>query len=126
MIDAEIEREIQKALFSKAKELEIDIVESNGTEDHVHVLIQSKATLAPSDIAKHMKGTSSHFVNHVLLKGDPIRSLYWQDGYGVISVSPGAVRSVQHYVRNQKEPHKSARLQGDLEVTQEAGIDDIS
>ena len=125
MIDAEIEREVQKALFSKAKELEIEIVESNGTEDHVHILIRSKATLTPADIAKHMKGTSSHFVNHVILKGDPIRSLYWQDGYGVVSVSPGAVRSVQQYIRNQKEHHRSGKVQGELEVSQGSGVGDM-
>ena len=126
IIDAEIEGGVQKALFSKAKELEIAIVESNGTEDHFHVLVKSKATLTPADIAKHMKGTSSHFVNHVVLKGDTLRSLYWQDGYGVVSVSPGAVRSVQQYIRKQKEHHKSGKLQGDLEVSQQPDGESIT
>ncbi len=77
IIDIEIEGEIRKAFFSKANKLRIDILETNGTEDHIHMLIQSIPSLAPSDIVKHFKGSSSHFVNHIALKGDKIRTLYW-------------------------------------------------
>lgn len=64
MIDDQIESAVKSVLYSKAKELQLEIIES-------------------------------HFVNHVTLKGDNLRTLYWQDGYGVTSVSPGAVSSVR-------------------------------
>jgi len=116
LINAKIDDGLRTALFSKAKELEIKIVEANGTRDHIHVLVKSKSALAPADIAKNLKGASSHFVNHVVLGQDRIRSLYWQDGYGVVSVSPGAVHSVQQYIKNQKEHHSSSKLIGSLEI----------
>jgi len=115
MIDDAIELAVNSILYSKAKELQLEIIESNGTSDHLHVLLKARPSIAPADIAKHLKGSSSHFVNHVTLKGDNLRTLYWQDGYGVTSVSPGAVSSVRQYVRKQKEHHNNHTLQEDFE-----------
>ena len=115
MIDQEIEIALKKVFYSKAKELNLKIVEVNGMEDHIHILIESNPSISPSDIAKHMKGASSHFVNHEVLKQDNVRSLYWQDGYGVITVSPQAVAAVTKYIQNQKEHHASSDLKMEFE-----------
>jgi putative transposase len=115
IIDVEVEASLKEIFSTKAEELDIEIVESNSTADHVHVLVKSKSTLAPADIAKNLKGASFHFVNHVVLRQDRFRSLYWQDGYGVVSVSPGSVRSIKKYIRNQKEHHASNELIEDFE-----------
>jgi putative transposase len=115
MIDDQIEPAVKSILYSKAKELQLEIIEADGTSDHLHLLVKGNPSIAPADIAKHMKGSSSHFVNHVTLKGDSLRTLYWQDGYGVTSVSPGAVSAVGRYIRRQKEHHNSNTLQEDLE-----------
>jgi putative transposase len=125
LVDAEIENGLRAVFLAKAEELEIEIVETNGTQDHVHLLVKSKPALAPADIAKNLKGASSHFVNHVVLGQDRIRSLYWQDGYGVVSVSPGAVRSVQEYIRNQKQRHASNELIDDLEIVANSIENDV-
>lgn len=117
MIDNEIETALHKVLFSKAKELEIEILAVNGTEDHIHILIESHPSIAPADIVKHLKDSSSHFVNHVTLKNDKTRVLYWQDGYGIISVSPKAVKTVCQYIANQKEHHKAKDLKEELEIS---------
>jgi putative transposase len=115
IIDGEIENVIKKVLFSKAKELRIVILQVNGTEDHLHLLVRSKPSLAPSSIAKHFKGSSSHFVNHITLTDDKTRALYWQDGYGVVTVSSSAVKAIKKYIDNQKEHHKKSSLINDLE-----------
>ena len=115
IIDIEIESAVRKVFLSKAKELCIGILEINGTEDHIHLLIRSIPSLAPSDIAKHFKGSSSHFVNHITFKDDKTRALYWQDGYGVVTVSPGALQSVRKYIRNQKKHHAKNKLNNELE-----------
>jgi putative transposase len=115
IIDSEIENVIKKVLHSKAIELRLEILEVNGTEDHLHLLIRSIPSLAPSDIAKHFKGSSSHFVNHITLKGDNTRALYWQDGYGVVTVSSSAVKTIKKYIKNQKEHHEKNKLCKELE-----------
>ena len=116
MIDDEIKGDAVKVFLSKAKDLRIEILEANGPEDHMHVLLKSNPTISPSDIAKGLKGSSSHFVNHVTLKDDESRSLYWQDGFGVTSVSPSAVEAVRAYIRKQKEHHRFNTLIEDYEI----------
>ena len=124
MLENDIEEAVKKVFYSKARELEIKIVEANGATDHFHVLVESTPTLSPSDIAKHFKGSSSHFVNQVTLKSDKTRQLYWQDGYGVESVSPQAVKSVQEYIRKQKKHHSNGTLKDELEISASVeGID---
>jgi putative transposase len=116
MLEPDIEDAIKKVFYSKARDIEIRILEANGTTDHVHVLVESKPPLSPTDIARHLKGSSSHFVNHVILNDDKTRQLYWQDGYGVESVSPQAVKSVQQYIRKQKEHHANGCAKEELET----------
>jgi len=111
MINEGIKALLRKFIQEKANELLTQILECDGTADHVHVLVSSPANLAPSDIAKHLKGASSYSVNH---EGSS-SVLYWQDGYGVISVSPSAVSSVRQYIRNQREHHKTGSLWDEFE-----------
>ncbi|MBN1396954.1 MAG: IS200/IS605 family transposase [Bacteroidetes bacterium] len=115
IISVEIEDAIKRVLYSKAKELHLDIVEINGTDDHVHILIHSTPSIAPSDIVKHFKGSSSHFINHITLKNDKTRTFYWQDGYGIVTISPSAVKSVKKYIKNQKVHHSQRILNNELE-----------
>jgi putative transposase len=51
-------------------------------------------------LVKEIKGTTSYFTNHKT-QGN----LYWQDGYGVLSVSKSGLEVVKRYVENQKDHH---------------------
>jgi len=106
-----MEHKTQRAAYQSV-ELKLQILECYGIEDHVHLLLSSPASLAPSDIARHLKGASSHFVNHSAHSS----VLYWQDGYGVISVSPNDISFVRTYIRNQEQHHRAGSLRGDLEA----------
>ena len=110
----QIEKPVVMIFRSKAKEMNLEIIEAEGAWDHIHVLLRTNQNVAPAEIPKHFKGASSHFVNHVTLN-DNYEKFYWQDGYGVVSVSPEAVKSVAEYVRNQKAHHRRGTLISDLE-----------
>ncbi len=120
ILTPDIEEHVRSAITSKGTDLGIEIIEVNGTLDHVHVLVKSRPILSPSEIAKHLKGSTSHYINHVNLRDDPTRRLYWQDGYGVITVSSTGVAKVQSYIRNQKKHHADRSVVQEWEVS---GID---
>ena len=119
LIDSDLEPVLRHLFDAKAGELGITILEANGTSDHVHVLVRSRTDVSPAAIAKHLKGNSSHFINHVVFKNDPCRHFYWQNGFSVISISPQAVCSVGRYIRNQKQHHGEKTLNASLEATHE-------
>ena len=89
----------------------------NGTADHVHLLIELKPTHIVADAAKNLKGSSAHFINQESMSSD---TLYWQDGYGVVTLREGEVTAVIGYIQRQKEHHLTGKLSDILEISNEA------
>ena len=59
----DMERQLHRNLQSQAGKLGCKVYALNGTEDHVHVLVEIPAILSISQVVKSLKGVSSHFVN---------------------------------------------------------------
>ncbi|HLE32265.1 MAG TPA: IS200/IS605 family transposase [Bacteroidota bacterium] len=106
LISPRIEELIRKSFSEKSVDLNIKILENDGIEDHTHVLVS-----APADIAEHLKGASSHYLN-TSAAGLNFR---WQGGYGVVTVSPDNLAAVRWYIRRQKEHYRNGTLNGLLE-----------
>src|ERR1041384_3877156 len=81
LITAKIEERLWSYVGYKCKELDYVLYAVNGIEDHMHVLVELAPTIPPADVAKNLKGASSHYINQESGLGD---TLYWQDGYGVV------------------------------------------
>jgi REP element-mobilizing transposase RayT len=74
-----------------------------GTADHIHILFLLNPNHTIKDIAKNIKGESSHWLNQQNLTK---LKFSWQIGYGAFSVSESNVDVVEQYIGNQKEHHK--------------------
>jgi putative transposase len=94
--------------------LHLPLLEINGTEDHIHVLLRSNTSLSPAQIAHDLKGVSSHMVNISSLCESHFD---WQIGYGVFSVSPKDIEYVAVYIRSQKRHHANGKLIPEWEQT---------
>jgi REP element-mobilizing transposase RayT len=86
----------------KAKENECYVKAIGGTNDHIHMLITIDPTKSISEVAKVLKGSSSHYINE--MKVTP-KHFEWQTGYGAFSVSQSSVSKVIDYIQNQPEHH---------------------
>ena len=58
--------QIQEAMQHAAERLEIDILEVNGEEDHVHVLVAYPPKLSVSVLVNNLKSISSRMVRQLL------------------------------------------------------------
>jgi putative transposase len=65
----------------------------------------------PPDFVEEVKRESSKFVKTL---GSGYLDFYWQRGYGMFSVSPTHRDSVERYVRNQEEHHRTLTFQDEL------------
>ncbi len=74
-----------------------------GTEDHVHLLIKTRADQSIADVVRIIKANSSGWV-HDTFAG--LREFGWQDGYGAFTVSQSQVEALQRYIANQEEHHR--------------------
>ena len=96
LISSVIENELFSYISKKARELDCKVIEINGIEDHIHVIIEIPPKNSISDVIKKIKGASSH----------EFKGLYWATGYGAFTVSERNLGAANEYVRNQKEHHK--------------------
>jgi len=94
-------------------ELRCESLAIGGVEDHVHILVRMHADVAISQLAKGMKGASSHLITHKIA---PHQEFKWQGGYGALSVSRTHVLKIQNYIYNQKQHHAGNKLWLSLET----------
>jgi len=99
----------------KCKELGYTLYAANGAENHLHVLAGLTPTVCAAEAAKNLKGASSHYINKESGLGE---TLYWQDGYGVITLRQEEVPKVVRYIERQKEHHQTGNLSAILEQTE--------
>ena len=107
-----VEARLFPYIAAKCKEWGYTLYAVNGASDHLHVLGGLTPTILVSDVAKNLKGASSHYINK---ESGLQESLYWQDGYGVITIREGEISKVVRYIEQQKEHHRIGKLSEVLE-----------
>jgi len=116
LISPDIELRLYGFLRKEAEKMFAPLAYVNGMPDHIHMLVRVRPALAPADLVKQLKGSSSHFITHQLARG-----FEWQQGYGVLSVSESDVPRIIEYIKNQKQHHADNTLWQALE---ESGQDE--
>ena len=118
LITPDIERRLHRNIESEARKMGCVVLAINGTEDHVHVLVQIPTTITIANLLKQIKGVSSHFVNETLR---PATKFKWQGHYGAFTVSRWDVSKIKAYIKRQKEHHRSDNLVTEFETSFETG-----
>ena len=77
----------------------------NGVENHVHLFIGLKPSMAISDLVRDVKNNSSNFINE---KKFVHGKFSWQVGHGSFSYSHSDIGRVYQYILNQETHHNKA------------------
>jgi len=81
--------------------------------EHVHALIELGATMSIDQVAKLLKGSSSHWINKSAMTRDRFA---WARGYAAITVSPQSVKNVTRYIAMQKAHHRRVRIDDEMAI----------
>jgi putative transposase len=84
-----------------------EVLAVGGVSDHIHLFVCMSATVPFALLMQHVKGGSSHLIQHNLLPGSFFR---WQSGYAAFGVSPSEKSRVVAYIQNQEEHHRNGSL----------------
>lgn len=103
----ELEHLVYREILAKCTELKSPVEAIGGTENHVHLLVQQHSATSIAQVAKEVKGASSHLVTHNPGYPSPFK---WQGSYGAFSVSAEHVPRAVSYIRLQKQRHDSAGI----------------
>ena len=104
LISPEIELLLFSVLAKLLDELGCPSRIISGMSDHVHCLFLLNPQRSVADVVKHLKGSSSHFVNFENLVEEKFS---WQKGYLAFSVSDSGLEKVVEYIKFQKEYHQN-------------------
>jgi putative transposase len=92
----------------------------NGVETHIHVLTDMHPSLAPADIVRDMKASSS-----IWIKKSKLFPLFegWSEGYGSFTCSYRDLDRLIEYVKNQQDHHRKITFEEEYRIIlSEAGI----
>jgi putative transposase len=90
-----------------------------GTVDHVHLLIELRATHMLADFMRELKKASSKWVHEKIAQ----RNFAWQEGYAAFTVSASGVAEVRRYIANQEEHHRERGFREELKILlQRSGV----
>jgi len=90
-----------------------------GTEDHVHLLVELKATHTLADFMRELKKASSVWVHEKAHQDN----FAWQEGYAAFTVSASALKEVRRYIETQEEHHRQRTFREELKILlQKSGI----
>jgi putative transposase len=97
---------------AECKKLGVKVIALGGIADHVHLFVELPTTVCIADLAKQVKGSSSHLINEEIRPDDVFK---WQGGYAAFSVSKSLGPTVRAYIRNQEEHHEAGTTDKDAE-----------
>jgi REP element-mobilizing transposase RayT len=80
-----------------------------GVEDHVHLLLSLKTTIAPAELVRELKKASSIWAAE---KHEPY--FEWQEGYAIFSVSWTHCAAVRRYIAGQEAHHRKDTFNEEL------------
>jgi putative transposase len=97
------------------------LMQINGVEDHIHILLGIKPTVLLSDVVRDIKANSSRFINE---RGWLKNKFLWQEGFGAFSVGHSQVNMVVNYIKNQEAHHQTKNFKEEyLQLLKENEID---
>jgi REP element-mobilizing transposase RayT len=97
-IPKEMEERLWAYIAAICQKNKIFVHAVGGMDDHVHVLMQVRATLSLAEAIGLVKAYSSKWMG---------KSFAWQKGYGAFSVSASLVPTVVRYIQNQDRHHRN-------------------
>lgn len=103
-IDSKIETHLHNYLGGICKSWECNPVQIGGYTNHVHILCQVSRKIALMKLIQELKQSSSRWAKS---RSSKYQNFYWQDGYGVFSVSHFQVNKVVNYIKNQHQHHEN-------------------
>jgi len=118
-IKDEIRDELHSYVIGVLSNLGSYTYEIYANPDHIHILCTLPRTITMADLVSKIKTSSSKWIKHL-----DIPDFYWQDGYGIFSVSASKIAAVKKYILNQPQHHKEVDYKDEFRLfLKENGIE---
>jgi putative transposase len=113
VITYEMLQRMQSIMKETALQMQCEVLEFNGEDDHVHMIVSIHPKHAISNVVSKLKGKSSYIIRkefwtHVKTKLWGKR--FWSPSYCVVSVGGATLDVVKKYIENQRQPASDKQI----------------
>lgn len=95
---------IEEVFYHVAKQMNFQVLEINGEDEHVHALIEYPPKLSVSKIVNALKGVSSRRYGQAGFKKPRSKTALWSPSYFAVSVGGAPIEVLIQYIKNQEKP----------------------
>ena len=101
----EIEKDLHEILYKIAEDNDFQILEMNGEEDYIHLLVNCSPQHYIPDMMKALKGVSARLL--IKQHGDFLKKKLWSGhlwtpNYYIATVSENTEEQIRNYIQSQK------------------------
>jgi len=103
----EILSELLPIFSSVCRDFEAELVEFDGEDDHVHLLVNYPPKVAVSKLVNSLKGVSSHLIrkkNYPSIRKKLWGNALWSPSYFASSCGGAPIAIIRKYIEQQKTP----------------------
>ena len=107
VFSGEIIDRIKEIFIETCKQMNVDLIEFGGEDDHVHLLVDVPPKIAISNLVGKLKGKSAYFLKKVYyeqLKKKLWGKHLWSPSYCAVSCGGAPLSIVKKYIENQRKP----------------------
>ena len=100
--------DILKKIFEKVcDDFNADLIEVNGEDDHIHLLIHYPPKIALSRLVNSLKGVSSRMLRiyYPAIKKHYYQNVLWSPSYFAASCGGAPISVIRQYIEQQQSPY---------------------
>ncbi len=110
-LDEKVRERVHAYMATIFRDMGCPYVHIGGPQDHIHALFNIGKTSLPVKLIQNIKKDSSKFISNISRE---YHDFSWQKGYGLFSVSPKDIKSVEKYIDSQIEHHEKMTFQDEF------------
>ena len=98
---------LQDIFIETAQQMECELLEFGGEDDHVHLMISVNPKIAIANLVGKLKGKSSYLLRSEywdVIKNKLWGNHFWSPSYCVVSCGGASLEVVKSYIENQRKP----------------------
>lgn len=117
---AEILERMKEIFIETTMQMEAELLEFGGEDDHIHVMVSCPPKLAISNLVGKLKGKSSYILRKEywpLLKSKLWGKNLWSHSYCVVSCGGAPMETVKKYIENQRTPPSANAVRQSIQET---------
>lgn len=105
VLSARAIEDLRSIFASVCRDFESELVECNGEDDHVHLLVEYPPKVSVSTLVNSLKGVSSRFLRQWRpeVSGRYFKGVLWSPSYFAASCGGAPLAIIKQYVEQQRE-----------------------